>query len=109
MEPRFFKRGNAEHGGERAHDIVASMEPRFFKRGNSLTDEELRLLKTASMEPRFFKRGNAEKILEAVFKALGFNGATFFQTWKFAGSRDDLESRKGRFNGATFFQTWKWA
>jgi len=85
------------------------------------------------MEPRFFKRGNADYPLgkrlgfallqwSHVFSnveilrhprrgqpaAQGFNGATFFQTWKFrriapAGTSTSC------FNGATFFQTWKFA
>jgi len=38
-----------------------------------------------------------------------FNGATFFQTWKCHSEFAPLTARRTGFNGATFFQTWKWA
>ncbi len=38
----------------------------------------------------------------------GFNGATFFQTWKRIDA-GQFEIKHRRFNGATFFQTWKLA
>jgi len=83
------------------------------------------------MEPRFFKRGNSNARVFASRQFRGFNGATFFQTWK---SRRQAQTRlsnqwasmeprffkrgncqraspkrqeRTRFNGATFFQTWK--
>jgi len=37
----------------------------------------------ASMEPRFFKRGNGAEIAHRGDFLPRFNGATFFQTWKF--------------------------
>jgi len=37
----------------------------------------------ASMEPRFFKRGNESENSYIFFLNAGFNGTTFFQTWKF--------------------------
>ena len=83
------------------------------------------------MEPRFFKRGNRSRTERANPVRDSFNGATFFQTWKwwFTKSRtrhsrllqwshvfsnveilfgrDNLLQLFRRFNGATFFQTWK--
>jgi len=59
------------------------MEPRFFKRGNAEIPGLLRALVEASMEPRFFKRGNLQLRAQLLTVASSFNGATFFQTWKF--------------------------
>jgi len=112
-------------------DISASMEPRFFKRGNPLGFVIIvRNVRIASMEPRFFKRGNVASQLQKseeiamlqwshVFSNVeilrqippcrrrhGFNGATFFQTWKSSIGKFDEVNSLG-FNGATFFQTWK--
>jgi len=58
------------------------------------------------MEPRFFKRGNFAYRSLAVEQADGFNGATFFQTWKYDGQGRSYLAFAS-FNGATFFQTWK--
>ena len=62
---------------------VASMEPRFFKRGNTRRRKILRNATRASMEPRFFKRGNAGEKFIVGHSETGFNGTTFFQTWKY--------------------------
>jgi len=84
MEPRFFKRGNSAALAAAAFAFKASMEPRFFKRGNTLPARSRALHSLASMEPRFFKRGNPVTPAMPSEPLSGFNGATFFQTWKWA-------------------------
>jgi len=111
---------------------AASMEPRFFKRGNEFFEVVfIKSFTEASMEPRFFKRGNIQRRHQNLFGGgalqwshvfsnvemtapkpnsapaiICFNGATFFQTWKFLCPRT-LHGPQPCFNGATFFQTWK--
>jgi len=107
MEPRFFKRGNTAEVTDLSREegmlqwshvfsnvemltlkdvvkpaIRASMEPRFFKRGNNVCCNHMSKIGRASMEPRFFKRGNVYAFNGEGAATQGFNGATFFQTWK---------------------------
>jgi len=58
------------------------------------------------MEPRFFKRGNTAMLGTTLHQVSCFNGATFFQTWKFWSYKTGFGAMDS-FNGATFFQTWK--
>ncbi len=58
------------------------MEPRSFKRGNLHSVGMHARICVASMEPRSFKRGNASSASSLTISRSGFNGATFFQTWK---------------------------
>jgi len=69
------------------------MEPRFFKRGNQGFPRYVRAVIAASMEPRFFKRGNRRRRSGATGVYCSFNGATFFQTWKFGSRESNLDPR----------------
>ncbi len=82
MEPRSFKRGNRRFSCFRTALASASMEPRSFKRGNVESGRNVQVLRCASMEPRSFKRGNPRASERGAVQRRGFNGATFFQTWK---------------------------
>ena len=107
MGPRSFKRGNEILG------FIIDSASIVLQWGHVLSNVETVSRETAwdlvggaSMGPRSFKRGNRLPLYLTEHSIQGFNGATFFQTWKPTYLRNASSPGKS-FNGATFFQTWK--
>ncbi len=63
---------------------LASMEPRSFERGETAPGPWRAhcAIRRASMEPRSFERGEWSRLYKSRINASGFNGATFFRTWR---------------------------
>ena len=131
MEPRFFKRGNAENdvrftafdlrfNGTTLFQTWKSLKnalQRFFldklQWNHAFSNVEIthkndkcRNCYAASMEPRFFKRGNVENDDEIYLTARASMEPRFFKR----GNTTNIEQPSlfdGGFNGTTLFQTWK--
>ena len=67
-----------------------------------------RRLTTASMEPRFFKRGNTINLLFLSQRWLLLQWSHVFSNVEMSYCDFSVRTLNGCFNGATFFQTWKY-
>ncbi len=85
----------------------ASMEPRSFKRGNELMLVNLKLNTGASMEPRSFKRGNSHWRQDNSARGKSLQWSHVLSNVETPIALQKLMLHIGGFNGATFFQTWK--
>jgi len=84
MEPRFFKRGNGIFMTCGTSSITKLQWSHVFSNVEiALSLWQVPAAIEASMEPRFFKRGNDSDFIPSTATIQSFNGATFFQTWKY--------------------------
>ena len=106
MEPRFFKRGNNVIFFSKSPSLLSLQWNHVFSNVEIRAGVcSQRAAQPASMEPRFFKRGN-HRPARCHFKQckLGFNGTTFFQTWKSATTIAELEKMAAASMEPRFFK-----
>jgi len=65
--------------------------------------------RVASMEPRFFKRGNLGPEFKDMLTDYLLQWSHVFSNVEIGSSRANPKVCNTRFNGATFFQTWKYS
>ena len=106
MEPRFFKRGNKNCNEPEIFQEPASMEPRFFKRGNKARDRSNRFSVMLQWNHVF---SNVEIFcaLRGSYADFPLQWNHVFSNVEMFKSESASGSGASGFNGTTFFQTWK--
>ncbi len=110
MEPRSFKRGNINafvhcerwRSTLQWSHVLSNVETSEI---SSRAESVIVMLQWSHVLSNVETGGGSDR---TNYHLTGFNGATFFQTWKRIDA-GQFEIKHRRFNGATFFQTWKLA